>query len=198
MKERPIIFSGAMVEAILDGRKTQTRRVLRPQPVSNSQGGALVPLRPSCPYGYIGDKLWVRETWTPDGVDKDAAKLLKRAPVHYRADGEAPEFLNVKWRSPRFMPRWASRITLEITDVRVQRLQAISEEDALAEGVVCNDGSPFIQGIPTTLIQQPREEFMHLWDSINAKRGYGWDSNPWVWAIMFRQLEGREWKEFPQ
>jgi hypothetical protein len=193
-----------MVRAILEGRKTQTRRVVKPQPPSTMTDAVLylenvtwcftgpqrdkdghpLPLDqwvggwPDCgpdfrfPYGIPGDRLWVRETWTPDCVSEDAAKELGRAPVHYRADGEAPEYLNLKWRPSIFLPRKYSRITLEITDVRVQRLQEISEDDAQAEGRSLVKDSP-LGYLPDT------------WDSINAKRGFGWGANPWVWAISF-------------
>jgi hypothetical protein len=206
MKERPILFSGPMVNAILEGRKTQTRRVIKPQPdLQKSFSHQYPPDGPRtsygwsgwypsenhhgarhyatwehlrkglaadfCPYGIPGDRLWVRETWTPDCVSEDAAKELGRAPVHYRADGEAPEYLNLKWRPSIFLPRKYSRITLEITDVRVQRLQEISEDDAQAEGRSLVKDSP-LGYLPDT------------WDSINAKK-HPWSSNPWVWAISF-------------
>ena len=227
MKERPIIFSGAMVKAILDGRKTQTRRVVKPQPqkpiVSESDGfpetwyehGVLIE-EPSnvwkCPYGMIGDKLWVRETFWHQRASFDEVCGIKYKDEDeftvYRADYDGGPGDNFSWKPSIFMPKILSRITLEITDVRVQRLQEISEQDAIAEGVEKLGEFPDITpwrnyglkaGQPHCLnFSIARRSFQTLWDSINAKRGYGWDSNPWVWAIMFRQLEGREWKEFPQ
>lgn len=237
MKEKPIIFSDPMVRAILEDRKTQTRRIIKKVPKGTFAGdtalyewanclashGAKTPLpseikekvqqlrghifpfrgdhgrlsSPSCQYGWPGSRLWVRETWNAGNPAHPSGMgiMFNMAPqegmkVIYRADEKNALYIPpLPWRPSIFMPRWASRITLEITDVRVQRLQEISEQDAVAEGVVCNDGSPFIHGLPTTLIQQPREEFMHLWDSINAERGYDWNSNPWVWSISFRRID---------
>jgi hypothetical protein len=197
-KERPILFSGPMVRAILDGSKTQTRRVVKPQPLSAGP----VP----CPYGKIGHRLWVRETHRY-GVHDDLWDA-----VEYKADGAwmKPSGLDQstgwkfsqecdsdthRWRSPIFMPRWASRILLEVTDVRVERVQEISEADVLAEGVDYENGETaewfdegehyYIAGSPHT---GEKYAFMCLWDSINAKT-YPWDSNPWVWAVSFKRVE---------
>ncbi len=220
MKERPILFSGPMVRAILDGRKTQTRRVLNPQPSIESQGllghpklvghfaphvfGACLVSLAGTPYGVLGDRLWVRETWA--GV-----RIGRHAPVFYRAscvndecdfadpsDGSIQRVKIEKWRPAIFLPHGAHRITLEITEVRVQRLQEISEHDARAEGV-----DPYTpphghispdQRVPgpgfdrVRLGDQPhRLPFADLWDRINGKRA-AWASNPWVWAIAFRGL----------
>ena len=193
MKERPIIFSGPMVRAILEGRKTQTRRVVKPQHDCRYDG--LAPAREylgrkhlgswgayfgwafvPCPYGQPGDQLWVREAW---GYDCDRNLV-------FRADGELAE-VN-RWRPSIHMPSWASRITLEVTDVRVERVQDISDLDALAEG---------IQVIGRTEVNDlSRGKFRHafraLWDSINAKRGHGWDKNPWVWVVQFRVVDAQE------
>lgn len=184
MKERPIIFSGEMVRAILEGRKTQTRRVVKPQPwpveTVDTERHVIVShpdkLRvPPCPYGQPGDRLWVRETWwhpraTEAHIDN----------VAYRADGEMPcHLVETNWRPSIHMPRWASRILLEVTDVRVERVQDISEADVQAEGCT---GSPF--GPMGDAVLFPR-----VWDSINAKRGHDWDTNPWVWVVSFRVLE---------
>lgn len=193
MTDRPILFSMLMVRAILDGRKTQTRRVLKPQPDPNQPiaGAEFVTLGDepgrwcwlngwdgsifgtfSIPYA-IGDRLWVRETWTFGAdIERDDGFVV------YRADG-TPKHPRGRWRSPRFMPGWASRLTLIVADVRVQRVQDISEADAIAEGaepvLVPPDGGscPHLEG------------FRDLWDSLNAARGYGWDENPWVVAITF-------------
>lgn len=180
-RERPIIFTADSVLAILDGTKTQTRRVIK-------NPGRLDGLMLSgeeqewCPYGRAGDRLWVRETWAWSG-DKTVAEAerIAQGEVWYRTD---PRWTNpaIRWRSPIHMPRWASRLTLEITEVRVQRVQEISEEDAKAEG------APFDAGGNEELGVGYRIGFCRLWDSLNAKRGYSWESNPWVWALTFRRV----------
>lgn len=202
MKERPILFSGPMVRAILDGEQTQTRRVVNPQPIIWSDGvpggkrllfmavGGIDRARWRCPYGQPGDRLWVRETWTPT--------LLADVPaIEYRADGLLRPVSFEQWKTVEaktkeqatrlrpsiHMPRWASRLTLEITGIRVERVQEISEEDAKAEGV---DWKMWEKGGEPL---QARSPFRDLWDSINAKRGFGWDVNPWVWVVSFRKLE---------
>ena len=162
MKERPILFSGPMVRAILNGTKTQTRRVMRPGERVEKM------ILNKSPYGIPGDRLWVRETWT--GADDPAHKHA----VHYRADGERA----CRWRPSILMPRWASRITLEVTGIRIERLCDITERDALAEGCV-GDGHVTVDA---------RAAFKLLWGSLNAKRGYGWDANPWVWVIHFKRI----------
>lgn len=182
--ERPILFSGPMVQAILDGRKTQTRRVIRPQPTPGvdwfEQG-----IR--CPYGKIGDWLYVKETFAVSGAhDHCSAKGLHIHNVCYRAGGGFG-FENGsergKWRPSRFMPRWASRITLEITEVRVQRVQDIGETDCVQEGVeysICEG---------TTM--PARVAFRILWETINGKREgikFSWANNPWIWAITFKRV----------
>lgn len=207
VKERPIIFSGPMVRAIIEGRKTQTRRVLGIQPpdvlthrppwcnkstrIINgkrcwfflaerdpNRGGVFY-----CKYGEVGDMLWVRETfWVYPGVI--SSRLLREGAdtwpkVIYDIDGDNSWCIEHCWvrRPSIFMRRKHSRITLEITDVRVQRLQEISERDAEAEGVM-----------PLPIDVQPghafRECFADTWDAINGKR-HPWASNPWVWAITF-------------
>lgn len=183
-RERPILFKGEMVRAILDGRKTQTRRVVKPQPKYGAfncdcdwdvywyENDKEIHVR--CPYGQPVDRLWVRETWTNADGEKD---------IRYRAEERAIccDAL-YRWRPSIHMPRWASRITLEITSVRVERLQDISEEDAKAEGVsamlVPPDGGswPYAQG------------FEYLWNSL-AKPGSTWANNPWVWVIEFKRVE---------
>ena len=214
MKERPILFSAPMVRAILEGRKSQTRRVVKPQPFAgwypskctngwgfcHPQGEAPAVLF-QCPYGVPGDRLWVRETWAYFNADEDLYQKNKGA-LAFRATWDSdrcewPQFARAisyipgdRWRPSIHMPRWASRITLEITDVRVERLQEISEEDALAEGVREIGGNfegcyEFCDRLSGT---NARDCFGRGWDSINAKRGSGWDANPWVWAISFRRL----------
>lgn len=198
VKERPIIFSGPMVRAIRDGRKTQTRRIIKPHPVDvvtfltrdNSPTGEyglcfhprVVSKRMQCPYGVPGDRLWVRETWAyrynDDGAPVSPTQYLYAATDSW--DGRRVPSIH--------MPRCASRVLLEITDVRAQRVQEISEEDAIAEGVSCAGGIWFGAGEPR---EAPRAAFAALWDSINAKRGFGWVVNPWVWAISFKVVEVR-------
>jgi hypothetical protein len=204
MREHPIIFSAPMVRAILEGRKTQTRRVVKPQP-NSGPNGSMVDLMGGewglldgdlsgnwrCPYGQPGDRLWCRETWAEtdrtDGVPVvtyAAGGCIAVGRKHGCADDylihdyaltETPE--PDRWRPSIHMPRWASRITLEITDVRVQRVQDISATDAWAEG------------IPHSPDVNPMHEFEELWDSINESRGFGWNANPYVWALTFRRVE---------
>jgi hypothetical protein len=214
-KERPILFSGEMVKAILEGRKTQTRRVisLKLQQCRAPEDEPEVFID-WCKYGHVGDRLWVKETWRivgwdPDNGDwiieyRDGAKRSIESLEDMDQDDEerywiqctddcqnanipeddAGEFhfdeqhpCPTRWRPSIFMPRWASRITLEIVNVRVERLHDITEEDARSEGA----------GMITGRKEQSRRDgFIELWDSINAKRGYGWgDSNPFVWMIEF-------------
>ncbi len=157
MKERPILMSAPMVRAILAGSKTQTRRALRVQ----------VPGKSACPYGMAGDRLWVRETFGHDGEPTSRQ-------VAYRADGEVP---NIRWIPSIFMPRDLSRISLEVTEVRVERVTDISEADAIAEGI------PAFITSPSTI---PRQQYSTLWNSINGKGS--WDKNPWVWAVTFKRI----------
>jgi hypothetical protein len=166
MKERPIIFNSEMVRAILDGRKTQTRRVIKPQPGDIHRD--LLRINYHCPYGQPGDHLWVRETFQIDDNYPDM--------VFYKADDLAGH-ISTKWNSPIYMPRCDSRITLEITNRRVERVQDITEEDAMAEGVGRIAG-----------LGEYRQCFKNLWDSINKKRDYGWDTNPYVWVIEFKRI----------
>lgn len=214
MKTRPILFSGPMVRAILAG-KTQTRRVIKPQPPDDAEWvekeGVFVVghgymadwIALKHPYGVPGDRLWVRETWgvgcRPCPVNGDRDGIEYRADEAYLRDNdelplmtvEAPKgfFGNYKksgWRPAIHMPRWASRITLEITGERVERLQDISIEDAEAEGVRSG-----IETDPSGAVYKyrPIDEFARLWDSINAKRGFGWDVNPRVRALEFKKCE---------
>ncbi len=225
MKERPILFSGPMVKAILEGRKTMTRRIVKP----TQSTPKVAPLRMepwlidgaqetdddglpcwagfhpdypgeakwfSCPYGKPGDRLWVRETWQINHVLYDRATIPKTHPVEfgepvemlYRADGEFDEQFEIDeggsvWRPSIFMPRWASRLTLEVVSVRVEQLQDISEEDAITEGV-----SATAAGAGYPFAMSARMNFVDLWDDINAKRGYGWAVNPFVWCVSFKEI----------
>lgn len=202
MKERPIIFKPEMVRAILEGRKTQTRRVVQPQPAkwattyNESIGGNHFWCEkptdddsmghwPSyekglrCPYGQVGERLWVREAFMAES----------HRPVHCRADGWGYEDDSTYgWTSPLFMPRWASRLVLEITSIRVERVQDISEEDAKAEGVTVHLDAVAAAGMAKDT--PSRMEFWHLWNSIHGKDGHDWDANPWVWVVGFQRLKG--------
>jgi hypothetical protein len=241
MKERPIIFSAEMVRAILDGRKTQTRRAIKPQPT-----GGVLGLRwdhdmgkPSwidphgcpvkCPYGRPGDRLWVREAFGFSRQDDDINEVERV--VCYKAGAPWYSILNDKseslvhsgygrkvqpnhfvhhparWKSSIHMPRWASRITLEIKSVRVERLQDISESDARAEGVRRNWTGDDLKGFAGTRdynegldgwyrygasedeppCETARESFDTLWESIKGPGS--WDANPWVWVIEFQRIK---------
>lgn len=216
MKERPILFSAQMVRALIEGRKTMTRRVVKPQPPEGTIGmyveetidfsaktewwyteyldngrkwtdGGLT----KCPYGTIGDRLWVRETWAPHPQDSST--------VFYRATVDAEPGIRVwdgPWKPSIHMPSWASRITLEITDIRVERAWDITRDDAMEEGVERVDPYNITPDLPPGMpacwkdyvrkgwLTSPMESFRTLWDSINSKRA-PWASNPWVWVIEF-------------
>lgn len=177
---KPILFSKEMVLAILDGCKTQTRRAMKPQPYRELEFLQLVAEWDKNPYGKSGDLLWVRETWRSDELDDGTPAIHYAADRSHRFVPGASQsdwlatgiYTSTRWRSSIFMPAWASRITLKIRDVRVERLQSITEADALAEGII-----PFSA---TAAL-----DYKGLWDDINAKRGYPWESNPWVWVIDF-------------
>ncbi|HGX3178796.1 TPA: morphogenetic protein [Klebsiella variicola] len=215
MKERGMIFNGEMVRAILDGRKTQTRRIMAPQPADDIERcifpnpeaiGWKSSLRHKhgsttahfCHYGKPGDRIWVRETFQGplfdydlmDSYCKDPTPFEKPEFCVYKADGvPAPEFydaddeLHCCWRPSIHMPRWASRILLEITDVRVERLNAISQEDAQAEGCCYGRGG----GVPDFAVT-PADHFPTLWASIYGEES--WKANGWVWVISFKRVEG--------
>lgn len=210
MKERPILFSKPMVLALLAGTKTQTRRVVKPQPAGKFIGLLERPIRSmqeapvlrawfgagpgegtsvevTCPQGKTGDQLWVREAWRADS-DFDGMPprdLGEGAHVWYEAGAGLSGLRGLsrqgKLRPSMFMPRWASRITLEVTGVRVERLQDISEVDARAEGCRCNEDTLAETGFATY-----RDAYKALWETINGDTS--WDLNPWVWAIEFRRL----------
>ena len=194
---KPIIFSAPMVQAILDGRKTQTRRVIKPQPERylSRDAGNRVPIavwvdnqkwvKP--PY-QPGDILWVRETWATVSSGIIEYKATYKEP--YTGSAEIDHIGNkIKWRPSIHMPREATRIFLRVTNVRVERLQDITEEDAKAEGCherLLNDGWKNIGKLTA------RDDFIMLWEYLNAKRGYGWDTNPWVWVIEFERITKEE------
>lgn len=199
MTERPILFSGPMVIAILGGYKTMTRRVMK-MPAGFTECDRDVIYEPSvgsCPFvhtynangeaqcvscyhGAIGDQLWVRETWHQHYVGE-----ILGGRACYRADNPP---CCLAWKPSIFMPRWASRITLEIVGVRVERLQEITDDDAFAEGVLPNWAGPRA-GYTTAKPAPSGAAFADLWEHINAKRGYGWDTNCWVWAISFKRVK---------
>ncbi len=182
MKERPILFSGPMVRAILSGAKTQTRRIFKgttehkgrynPEYVrvhQHAEGWAQI-----CPYGKPGDRLWVKETFSAHGALGADGRIVYRADV----PGER-EPHGLHWKPSIFMPRVASRITLEIESVRVERLQDISADDCLAEGITADQAQ---LGSDASW----RAAYCRLWESINGAGS--WKLNPYVWAITFRRL----------
>jgi len=194
MKERPILFSGPMVRAILEGRKTQTRRIVKPQPVETEWR------RIACPYGQPGDRLWVKETFATKQVkgltiastkpNDPEAEMLARATHRFRAyradqweNDEVPE--GMTWRPSIYMPRWASRLTLAIVRVRVERLQDITEEDAIAEG----SQEPALVPIVGACLTE-RAVYAKLWEAINGAGS--WALNPWVWVVEFKRVEREE------
>lgn len=219
VKARPIIFSEAMVKLVLDDKKPLTRRIIRPDlsalfdpgrgPEDTAAGypfveldGFFVIAHTLCPYGRPGDHLWVRESWR--------GWLAGDCPcIEYRYGGDPmgansprpgydvdhPAFrLKPKWRGARFMPRWASRIDLEILNVRAERLQEISYDDCCLEL-----GAPVKwEGEGTEPYHRDmRRFFAEAWDKINGKRGYTWESNPWVWRIEFKRIH-EPWRTTPE
>lgn len=212
MKERGIIFNSEMVRAILDGRKTQTRRIVKnvmpdngmwlKKPTKTRSGTTThvldAPKYNLCPLGKAGDHLWVRETWMPDAprdgtwgdVEFYGCKdsQLSMIPEHFRkseycihrASWDGDEL--VGWTPSIHMPRWASRITLEITDVRVERLNDISNDDAKSEGCWYGRGG----GTPDKALT-PSDQFPTLWEEIYGDGS--WSSNPWVWVIEFKKVK---------
>lgn len=208
MKERGMIFNSEMVRAILDGRKTQTRRIMKVQPENSelglsriidssvakevgmyfwSQADACGVKRRSkpfpCPFGAVGERIWVRETWADAGASAPELKLYRanypeHVPSHYE---NVPPVDEIRWTPSIHMPRWASRITLEITGVRVERLNDISNESARAEGYPVDreaDGGD----------SDPWLWFRDLWDGIYPEQSF--KHNPWVWVITFQRVEG--------
>lgn len=180
MKERPILFSAPMVRSILSGTKTQTRRMIKGD-VKQWEDIGLFITENNCPYGQPGDRLWVREACFTD----DARRIAV-----YVADGTT-YVAHYKRRNSIHMPRWASRITLEVTGVRVERLQAISEADAVAEGIEKNHNGYFWGGPHEAGGRKqhadPRLSYRDLWDQINGKSA-PWASNPYVWVVEFKRV----------
>ena len=216
MKERPILFSAPMVRALLAGTKTQTRRIVKARDLEwmdVHQGLREPDNAERCPYGQPGDRLWVREAWQGPlleefEMDADADWHLPshihqyQNPAHcvYAADGgPAPEYIDLDdnmrndWRPSIHMFRWASRITLEITSVRVERLQDISIEDAKAEGAWGPDDS-VVEKVANhfgihLFDTNPRLAYQMLWEQINGPDS--WDANPWVWVVEFKAIEAK-------
>ncbi|WP_122678430.1 hypothetical protein [Pseudomonas viridiflava] len=202
-KERPILFSAPMVRAILSGQKTVTRReVKKPAALDCLAAGfepaflALPGNADLCPYGKVGDRLWVREAWQADAQVNEVAprELSHGEPIRYPADGASRQtgcsmITPGKTRPSIHMPRWVSRLLLEITAVRVERLQDISEEQAKAEGVrLYTDHAALgdwwhVEGIET-YSADPRKSFELLWTSV----GGDWKANPWVWVFEFKRV----------
>lgn len=188
MIERPIVFSTEMVKAIFEGRKTQTRRLIKPQPeivdkeprfikntwafyhntIKKYQNGLIVE---SSPYGKIKDLLYVRETWAE-----------YHGGIIYKADQKYNDIVDgdlIRWKPSIHMPKKYARLWLKVKNIRVESLQDITEEDVRAEGIKqeCGCTACICRGL--------KRDFEDLWNSINEKRGYGWDTNPWVWVIVF-------------
>lgn len=207
MTERPIIFSGEMVRAILDGRKCQTRRVIKPDFANymefdgktywyEDKYGEHHNALDYSPYGQPGDTLWVRETWMPETEDGIlTGGTIWKATDKPEQDGDTP----LRWSPSIHMPRWAARILLDVVDVRVERVQDITIEGARAEGIPETWGD--VVGLWGENALQERamhmwdnatsvENFAWLWDKINGKRGFGWTANPWVWKITFKKGDG--------
>ncbi|MDD1850585.1 hypothetical protein ACNPB1_19830 [Klebsiella pneumoniae] len=214
MKERGMIFNGEMVRAILDGRKTQTRRIIKDCTVGRDQISKFIQIekkfigcypedvpeliRECCPYGVPGDRIWVREAFRVHSRATDVATLVYKAsernswteqthrvPVAVCNKPATPE----KWTPSLHMPRWASRILLEITDVRVEQLNAISQEDAQAEGMELTGWRPTYSAPDSGgEVMTPYDNFAELWSSIYGADS--WRANPWVWVIEFKRVEG--------
>ncbi|PBP71975.1 hypothetical protein CCL21_06975 [Pseudomonas syringae] len=208
-KERPILFSAPMVRAILEGRKTVTRRELKVQPHIDSSGNFCVErsnygqdiygkpvtkhfVSSDCPYGQPGDRLWVREAWQADAqVNAISPRELSHGePIQYPADGASRQtgcsmITPGKIRPSIHMPRWVSRILLEITDVRVERLQDISRSDIRAEGLECPPELASDDVSPNYRDWYPAA-WRDLWESINGTDS--WNINPWVWVVEFKRV----------
>ena len=193
-RELPISFTAVMIKARREGRKTVTRRVIKPQPEVFDNAG--YPDYVCLKHRYqVGDLLWVKETWGITRLE-GIGGTLEYPNILYRADSSTRLVLNqpkvweycvpkenFKWRSSRFMPKWVARTWLEVVSVRPERLQDITEEDAIREGFKITGSDGRSHG------HQWNEIFRPVWDSINAKRGYPWVSNPWVWRIEFKDKD---------
>lgn len=191
MKQRPILFSTPMVQAILEGRKTQTRRIVKPQPIvglENIKDDIFFDTHTSgieqkvfkCPYGKIGDVLWVRETF----LENDGEYYFKAS-----MDDSDNKYLSGSWKPSIHMPKIAARIYLKITNVRVEKLQDISEQDSVNEGVEESsiDKGWYKNYVNNLLTKNAIRSFFSLWESINGNKSL--DNNPWVWLIEFERIE---------
>lgn len=216
MKERPILFKGDMIRAILKGRKTETRRQIKPQPdysilkfgtdleahrcpqlgpvhLGRKQWGlygkpyhsSSVPcFAYNCPYGQVGDRLWVRETWQ-NTLNNTGDEII----TLYAADYSIEDYEHLKpWKPSIYLAKRESRITLEIADIRVEQVQDITEEGAKAESVIVPEALNILADFYKDHSTKHRIIFQELWNSINVKPGYSWDANPWVWVIKFKRI----------
>ncbi|MHB7569227.1 ASCH domain-containing protein [Citrobacter braakii] len=209
MTERGMIFNAEMVNAILSGRKVQTRRPIkwkqtRFTEIGEREDGSKWPWSEDtenvcdywhpCPFGAVGDRIWVRETWAEAGASAPDLTLYRaNYPEHVPPQYEnVPTVTSICWTPSIFMPRWASRILLEITDVRVDRLNGISEADARAEGMP--SAGELLPDYPDTYLTPvgdfatAKVAFQRLWESIYGKEN--WQADPWVWVIGFKRIEG--------
>lgn len=214
VKEKPILFSGALIPPIISEEKTVTRRVVKPQPKlelhadigvelwktrngwGNYEAMQLEIEEEYRGYGAVGDQLWVRETWSYFGGDeylyqRDRSNVVYCADFHN--DPRSREWQCPRWRPSIHMPRWASRLTLEIVSVSVERLQEITEEDARAEGVMSFDTDTMQDAVRAAAARGQKsatavDYFRWKWDALNSARGYSWESDPWVWRIEFKKL----------
>jgi hypothetical protein len=192
---KPILFSTPMVLAILDGRKTQTRRIVKPQPSSGIRKSVFVKSgledghgREIKPRYQPSDILWVRETWAEVSSGIIEYKATYKEP--YTGSAEIDHVGNkIKWRPSIHMPREAARIFLRVKNVRVERLRDITEEDARDEGILLSYGASDKR---VCRFQNYRDAFRALWDDLNKKRGYGWNMNPWVWVVEFEHMSKEE------
>ncbi|HEL4464975.1 TPA: morphogenetic protein [Klebsiella pneumoniae] len=193
MSERGMIFNAEMVRALLDGRKTQTRRPVKFPVLDKNLGCELAGNELAgelsagnylnSAFGKPGDRIWVRETWARYNIDQNSHDIAYRAttPADWPEEG--------RWRPSIHMPRWASRILLEITDVRVERLNAISQENAQAEGMELTGWRPTYSDPDSGgEVMTPYDNFAELWSSIYGDES--WKANPWVWVIEFKRVEG--------
>lgn len=200
-KEKPIIMGAESVRAILEGRKTQTRRVVKLTdptqtyachddddgwPVSADEAGIW---KRDPPLYEVGQRLWVKEAWYPSDQINEEWSSHKNWPSHlhtpssvlYRATADDYDLKVTSFLTPLFMPRWASRLTLKVTAVRIERLQEISIEDVLAEGITADKSRQYWR-------EEAGQQFISHWNKINGKK-HPWKSNPWVWVIEFKRLE---------
>jgi hypothetical protein len=222
MTEKPILFSAPMVRAILAGKKTMTRRVIKPQPECITDKGIYIDRKGSVLFQnkesklgkyQVGNVLWVREKFqiypaqeflSRSREMKPYEKIPKQKPESYYVEYAAEQEAQRKWRLSIHMPRWVARLFLKIRGVRVERLQDISNADVRKEGICgeeyevscensynngnCTFRTKFNNDC-NGCFQSARAQFSCLWDTLNAKRGYGWESNPWVWVYEFERVE---------